>query len=251
MSASRKRALFVGVLLAWLVLLHVLAAIAVLSSWRVQEACSRLGWHWCAARDAQASYERSRRAFILAGLPERRRNFVLLLGDSRLDGLTLRLDNAGVVNAAIGGQSVAGMLEWIAPVLASRDWCAVVVQSGYNDLKAKTPGEILGDFRRLGELIGRDTPWLLTQPLRYARGMGAAPAAQVGPSDFQRLDQGLAELSRESPAWRYVPAPIMDEAGHLPASATRVDGIHLTATMSRLYRRALRQALVDAGLSCV
>jgi hypothetical protein len=144
------------------------------------------------------------------------------------------------------------MLEWIAPVLGGRDWCAVVVQSGYNDLKRKLPADILRDFRRLGELIGRDTPWLLTQPLRYTRTPAAAPAPGVGLGDFQRLDDGLADLSRESPAWHYVPAPVLltDAAGYLAAGTTRGDGIHLATRLSLLYRSYLRRALEDVVLPC-
>ena len=189
-----------------------------------------------------ASQYRITRAQLFAAVPVPAGS-VVLLGDSHVDWGEWHelLGRADVLNRGINGDTIAGALARIEPIIAGRPG-QIVIMLGTNDLlRGASPARVLADYRQLLAHIRARSPSVAIAvnsvfPIRrMLAGEGQGPL----PATIRAVNRGLADLCHEL-ACTYVPLFERFAAGdgELDGRYTS-DGVHLNAAGYRIWSDAL------------
>jgi lysophospholipase L1-like esterase len=188
-------------------------------------------------------YQEARRA-LFASLPVPRGG-VVMLGDSHVDWCEWRelLGRDDVVNRGINGDTVAGLIGRVEPIVAGRPG-TIAIMAGINDLMAgRAADQVAERYRELVARIAAASPAtrvVVHAVLPVNRALaGGGPDREV----IQALNARLRALC-ESGACTYLALDerLIDAQGDAQGELAReltIDGVHLTPRGYAIWRDAL------------
>ena len=169
------------------------------------------------------------------------RGAVLFLGDSMTQGLCVSAITGGGVNFGISGDTTTSLLERLPSYASVRHAAAVVQNIGFNDLRRRSNGEILGNIQRALEQIPQGTPVLFSGVFpvdQRVRGEGVNERIRVLNERVQALCGSLDNCSFVETNRR-----LTDATGNLRSNYHIGDGLHLSPEGYEVWIQDLRLGL--------
>ena len=188
--------------------------------------------------DGEMLYRPVRAGTIRAQAETMARRQAVMIGDSRTDLLHLgRMRGGDVLNAGIGGSTVADWRDLAPDLVARADPAEVIVALGVNDARraGMPPFERWrADYRRLvASLRGGGRRLVLVQVSPVARN-GVRGAAYFDPERIAAINREIALVAAETGAALVPPLPSVE--------GLTSDGVHFTPEAAARWRATIAEA---------
>lgn len=227
----------------WLILIHVALAASLSNSARVRDICESAGI--CTASEFTNNYH-SRREFLRRRVGLIRDEYALVLGDSHIEGLAFELIDPMSINAGIGGDTSFGVLERLSDYEPFDRWRYLVLSVGFNDLKFRTPAEIVDNYEEILERTSRKTTVFVMSQTPIDEGVAAS--RHEGKNKLIGEANRLLRLTTDRYPNAYfldIGQDLSDGRGSLLRNLHLGDGVHLNDAGQLLVVCQLRVSLEE------
>lgn len=177
---------------------------------------------------------------IDANLPDKT---TLFIGDSITQGLAVSAVATPSVNYGIGMDTSYGVLQRIGKYKSLENAKAVVLAIGYNDLRRRKNDEILVNYKRILDIIPRQTKIIISAILPVdERIIGIGYNGRI-----RKINNALKSLSQSKSNMVFTDATenLQDSSQNLAMEYHEGDGIHLNAKGYEIWIKALQKDIPD------
>jgi len=167
----------------------------------------------------------------------------IFIGDSITQGLAVSAVATPSVNYGIGMDTSYGVLQRIGKYKSLKTAKAVVLAIGYNDLKRRNNAEILDNYKRILNIIPKQTKIIISAILPVdERFLGIGYNARI-----REINSALEKLSQLTPNMVFsdVSEKLQDSSLNLSIEYHEGDGIHLNPKGYEIWIKALQKDIPD------
>lgn len=169
---------------------------------------------------------------------------IVLLGDSHAAALDQSRFGTLAVNYGIGGETMLGVAERLPRYKAAMAARAIVLIAGYNDLRYRTPQDVLASFETVRAEAGA-TPLYVVSPMPIRENARSDADVNAHIAETGALLRGAC-----AGTCRYIDVA-MEFSALAPEEKARLylgDGIHLTPYAYEMLIGAIGAALCEGGV---
>lgn len=230
-----------GILIAYLILVHVFLALVVWKSDFLPRVKRKLevaqGVH-----KASGHYESMLQYHLRmdGNVPNKA---VVFIGDSLVQGLHTNAVACPSVNYGIGGDTTVGVLGRMPQYRSLLRASAVVLAIGFNDMNLRDNQGIIQNYRRILKTLPPDVPLVCSAvlPVNEAK----LSTGSVSNARIRDLNAGLKALCQEDGRRLFldIGGRLVDTKGDLSAAFQDGDGVHLNSAGNGIWIEELRVAV--------
>lgn len=159
---------------------------------------------------------------------------VILLGDSRMEGLVASAIATNAVNFGVGGDTVLDVLARAENYQCAREASAIVIQAGVNDLfETGSHGPVVERLVKLVQAMPQDVPVFVCEVIPVANGLKVKPEMVEALNLQIRHTFGSMAINMDSLAIN----------GVIRAEFNCGDGLHLNAEGNRKAQQVIARSL--------